>query len=126
MNENKINGFLSNADELLNRLKSDELTNDDKINLWVFGQPSQNVLKIISEAFAVAPQNSFDGFFVKGCKCEILYGETPKLYQIEADEKKEIDFREMSSLMSQYDTTNKKLEFECVADSELLKKFNNK
>lgn len=124
MNEQKINEFLSNADELLNRLKSVESPNGDKINLYVFGQPSQNVLKIISEAFAIAPQNSFDGLFVKGCKCEILYGETSKLYQVEAVEKKEINFQEMTSLMSQYDTSSKKLEFECVADSELLKKFN--
>ena len=124
MSEQRINEFLSTTDELLNRLKTDELPNSDKINLYVFGQPSQNVLKIISEAFSVAPQNSFDGLFVKGCECEILYGDTAKLYQIEATEKKEINFQDMTSLMSQFDNSNKKLKFKCIANNELLKKFN--
>jgi len=124
MSEQRIDQFLTNAEATLSRLQNSELPNADKINLYVFGQPHQNVLKIIMDAFSIIPQNTIDGFFVKGCKCEIRYGEETKLYHVEPSEKKEVDFQYLANLLSKFDNAKNSLTFECFTNSEVAKKFN--
>lgn len=123
MNNQRIDGFLSDANALFDRLKRDELSDSDKINLYVFGQPHQNILKILFEAFSVVPQNQMDSYFVKGCECKIIYGDAARLYRLEATEKSEIDFKQMTDLLSQFDNANNHLKFECVTNSDAAKNF---
>lgn len=123
MNELRIDEFLSNADKLLNRMKTEELPDNDKINLYILGQSHQNILKIVLEAFAIVPPNYMEGFFIKGCECEFAYGEDSKLYQVEHSEKKEIDFSYMANILSQFDNINH-LRFEGITNSDVAKKFN--
>ena len=124
MSELRIDEFLSDAEALLNRLQTGELLRDDKVNLYVFGQPHQNLLKIVWEAFSIAPKNQMDGFFVKGCECDVLYGEKHKLFQVEPSGKTEVDFLHMTTLLSRFDNTNSHLKFECITNSDTAKKFN--
>lgn len=124
MNEQNINEFLSDADKVLDKIKKGVLPNSDKTNLYVFGQPHNNLIKIISEAFSVASVDNIDGFFVKGCECDILYGDELKVYQTEGSEKKEIDFSHMKDLLSQFDNTGTPLKFEIITNSEAVSKFN--
>lgn len=125
MNELRIDNFLSETEMLLNKLQTGKLIQEDgKINLYIFGQQHQNLLKIIWEAFSIAPKNQMDGFFVKGCECDIKHGENTKLYQVDSSEKTEVDFSHMVNVLSQFDNTKRHLKFECVTDSEIAKKFN--
>ncbi|MGN0005933.1 MAG: hypothetical protein ACI37Z_08180 [Candidatus Gastranaerophilaceae bacterium] len=124
MNEFRINEFLFDTDSLLNILQKEELPNDEKINLYFLGQPQQNLLKIVFEAFSIIPTNQMDYFFVKGCECDVLYGENTKLLQVESSGKKEVDFAQMAELLSKFNNSKSNLKFECITNSDNAKKFN--
>ena len=124
MNELRIDNFLSEAEAQLNHLQAGKLIADDKINLYIFGQQHQNLLKIVWEAFSIVPESQLDVFCVKGCQCNIQYGENAKIYQSKSSGKEEVDFSQMVNMLSQFDNTKSHLKFECITDSEIAKKFN--
>lgn len=120
MDKNAVDEFLANAGAAIEKAKNKSLPGGDKINIYIFGQRDQNLLKLLLEIFSAALKNGVDGFFVRGCECTLSYGAEEKLYIEEASGKRETDFSEMTSLLSQLDDAGRLLKFEAVVNNRLL------
>ncbi len=124
MCEQKINDLLDNTDVVFHKNDGNNSQGQDKINLFIFGQPHHNLLKIIFESFSIKPKNSIESFFVKACEFNILYGISEKMYQVDGKEKKEVSWNEITSMLSQFDNAINRTKFEFITNKTLSKSLN--
>ena len=124
MSDQRIDELLEHAALILNKDSVDCPYEKDKMNLFIFGQPHHNLLKIVFEALSITAKDAFDGVLVNGCTCSILRGDSERMYQLDGQKKKEVDLHYVGNLLSQFDSTSKVLKFEYTTDQELTKSVN--
>lgn len=124
MNEQRIDELLANADVILNKGEPDDSQRQDKIGLFIFGQPHHNLLKIIFEAFSITPKNAIEGLFVKGCECNIRHGDSERMYHLDGSEKKQVDLDYVTSMLSKFDNANNSIKLEYTTNQALAKSVN--
>ena len=124
MNEKRIDELIADVNLALSKSEVGASQNQDKIELFIFGQPHHNLLKLIFETTAMVTENTMEGIFVKGCECNILYGDSERLYHLNGTERKEVDFSYVANTLSRFDNTNNNLKFEYTTNQAWAKAIN--
>ena len=124
MNERKMDELIANVDSVLNKSKASSSPNQDKINLFILGQPHHNLFKLIFESCSFTPKNTLEGYFVKAYKCDIYYGDSERLYHLDSSEKKEVDYSYVTNVLSTFDNVINNLRFEYTTNQVWAKDIN--
>lgn len=124
MNDQRMDELISNVATILKKNADGISQSNDKINLFILGQPYHNLLKLIFESFAFTSKNTMEGYLVKACECNISYGSSERMCYLEDNKKKEVDFSYVLSVLSTFDNIMNNLKFEYTTNQEWVKSIN--